>query len=577
MKVVMLFLSACVLAFVRSFGAIFSPIADCDETFNYWEPMHFLLFGFGLQTWEYSPVYCLRSFAFLFPYAAVAKIGMVVHPHISPLTDVTGIQSPKIFSFYALRLVQSLMSCFAETYLIEATYDRFGASAAWFLLLFLISSAGLFRSAAEFLPSSFAMICLCVAVSAWMKNKFFVAVFFVALATLLGWVFAAALAVPMAIHMVLQRNGLATFVRNAFTCGFLVLAYMVPIDSFLYGKLAIPPLNHILYNVFPEEGTGSHIFGVENWSFYVINLFLNCNFAAALVIGFPIVVFVAWLASVYDASGVQLWERIIFLSPAYVALAVFLPQPHKEERFLAPCYPLIALVAAVAMSDCLRTLSRPHEKQIVNGRGIIRVLILFSTMVVVVLSCAAGFSRALMQVTSFRAPLSVYQDLSQIELNTVGNLTKQGHEINICVGKEWYRFPSSFFLPDRHFRLRFVRSSFTGLLPKPFAEHVNGTRLIPSGMNPYNREDPRQFFEWQNEGGCHYFVDFDLSHRSESPTYEDIPIPVEGRHVILRKRFLDSDESKPGYRAFALPKSESKLVYGEYRIIRNSALLPPMR
>ena len=38
---------------VRLVSAIALPVADCDETFNYWEPSHFLLYGYGLQTWEY--------------------------------------------------------------------------------------------------------------------------------------------------------------------------------------------------------------------------------------------------------------------------------------------------------------------------------------------------------------------------------------------------------------------------------------------------------------------------------------------------------------------------------------------
>jgi len=29
------------------------PIPDCDETFNYWEPTHMMMYGRGLQTWEY--------------------------------------------------------------------------------------------------------------------------------------------------------------------------------------------------------------------------------------------------------------------------------------------------------------------------------------------------------------------------------------------------------------------------------------------------------------------------------------------------------------------------------------------
>ena len=37
------------LAVVRVYAAFRCPIADCDETFNYWEPTHYLMYGFGLQ------------------------------------------------------------------------------------------------------------------------------------------------------------------------------------------------------------------------------------------------------------------------------------------------------------------------------------------------------------------------------------------------------------------------------------------------------------------------------------------------------------------------------------------------
>ena len=37
-------------------------VPDCDEVFNYWEPLHFLHHGFGLQTWEYAPEFSLRSY-----------------------------------------------------------------------------------------------------------------------------------------------------------------------------------------------------------------------------------------------------------------------------------------------------------------------------------------------------------------------------------------------------------------------------------------------------------------------------------------------------------------------------------
>ena len=48
---------------VRVLAALWSPILDCDEVYNYWEPTHYLLYGHGGQTWEYSPDYAVRSYA----------------------------------------------------------------------------------------------------------------------------------------------------------------------------------------------------------------------------------------------------------------------------------------------------------------------------------------------------------------------------------------------------------------------------------------------------------------------------------------------------------------------------------
>jgi len=37
----------------RLLSVYFNIVHDCDEVFNYWEPLHYLLYGYGLQTWEY--------------------------------------------------------------------------------------------------------------------------------------------------------------------------------------------------------------------------------------------------------------------------------------------------------------------------------------------------------------------------------------------------------------------------------------------------------------------------------------------------------------------------------------------
>lgn len=58
----------------RLCSAIWSHVSDCDETFNYWEPIHYLVYGQGLQTWEYSPEFALRSYTYLLLHGVPAWI-----------------------------------------------------------------------------------------------------------------------------------------------------------------------------------------------------------------------------------------------------------------------------------------------------------------------------------------------------------------------------------------------------------------------------------------------------------------------------------------------------------------------
>lgn len=45
-----------VLLAARTVSARLNLVHDCDEVFNYWEPLHYLIFGHGMQTWEYRRV-----------------------------------------------------------------------------------------------------------------------------------------------------------------------------------------------------------------------------------------------------------------------------------------------------------------------------------------------------------------------------------------------------------------------------------------------------------------------------------------------------------------------------------------
>lgn len=42
--------------------------------FNYWEPLHYLYKGYGFQTWETSPQYAIRSWAYTILWLLPSKI-----------------------------------------------------------------------------------------------------------------------------------------------------------------------------------------------------------------------------------------------------------------------------------------------------------------------------------------------------------------------------------------------------------------------------------------------------------------------------------------------------------------------
>ena len=71
----------CLLIIILSYRTSTLPsnlLTDCDEVYNYYEPLHFVLYGYGLQTWEYAEEYALRTYAYLMPAAGVVKAVTVV-------------------------------------------------------------------------------------------------------------------------------------------------------------------------------------------------------------------------------------------------------------------------------------------------------------------------------------------------------------------------------------------------------------------------------------------------------------------------------------------------------------------
>ena len=250
----------------------------------------------------------------------------------------------------------------------------------------------------------------------------------------------------------------------------------------------------------------------------------------------------------------------MFLSPFYMWLGIFTLQPHKEERFMYPAYPFIALNAALALHIVLNAFGSPDPKTLIGK--IPAKLKLALVMAFMLLSFDLGVARIVGLYTAYSAPLKLYEPLGAGVFGQEEGLGTRGD--NVCFGKEWYRFPSSYFLP-RDMRAKFVRSEFRGLLPGEFSEaRVGsgfglwpGTWLLPSGMNDRNEEDLGKYVDLRQ---CAFLVDTQYTGRAEEalpPNEPDYVADVDNWDVVKCEHFLDAANTHLLARVLWVPDLEA--------------------
>ncbi|XP_019620382.1 PREDICTED: alpha-1,2-mannosyltransferase ALG9-like isoform X2 [Branchiostoma belcheri] len=541
-----------VLLSARFCAALLSNISDCDETYNYWEPTHYLMYGKGFQTWEYSPAYGLRSYAYVWLHILPA----LFHSRL--------LKANKVLIFYFIRCVLGFFCALAEAYFYKGICKKFGAHVGRMTLCFLLFSTGMFISSTAFLPSSFSMIWTMVAMAAWWTHYDGVAIFSIAVSAIVGWPFAAALGIPIAVDLVLRRQRVALFCQWVIISLCLVLVPLMMVDTVYYGKLVVAPLNIVLYNVFSDHGPD--IYGVEPWTFYFLNGFLNFNIVFLMgLVAMPLGLFVDNMLKQRSPGYVPTHQLMYTLSPLYIWVIIFFTRPHKEERFLFPVYPLICLCAAVTLASFQKlyhftlTERKRQHYTIASNWVAVGISVLYGLLCV---------SRSVALFQGYHAPLDLYPELSRIVEDPSVHTMDPSREVNLCVGKEWYRFPNSFFLPE-NWQLQFIQSEFRGQLPKPYAPGADGSKVVPTHMNDMNLEETSRYIDLRK---CHYLVDLDLPGETQrEPRYARL---TKDWTVVASQPFLDSARSHPFFRAFFIPfLSKHHTEFTDYNILQNTRLL----
>ncbi|GAO13219.1 hypothetical protein UVI_02025670 [Ustilaginoidea virens] len=544
-------------------AALFAPIQDCDETFNYWEPAHYLSHGYGLQTWEYSPDYAIRSWLYVGLHALVANIRRLL-PQSSKVSFTMEAVTVSVSELYFVRYGLAFVCAVCQTVFFKAIGLTMNGRIAMFFLIVTVVSPGNFHASASFLPSSFAMYMCMLGAASFMNWRGGIktahGIFWFAVAGILGWPFASALSAPYLLEELLlvffgDKDALIEAIVRSFrgvVAALIVLLFDFFINLFFYKKAAVVSWNIVRYNVFSSTG-GPDLYGTEPWTFYFKNLALNFNicFVLALLV-LPLFLLQKLLAP--SGHGFQSGLRtVVLVAPFYMWLAIFTWQPHKEERFMYPVYPFLALNAAISLHMVLAALGSADPKTLAGK--IPARLKLLGVSVAALLALDISLARVLGVYSAYSAPLRVYSKLWPSGNGQPG-LGRQ--EDLVCFGKEWHRFPSSHFLP-KNMHAKFVRSEFRGLLPGEFSEartgfgFWSGTWLPTSGLNDANVEDPGKYVDVR---ACAFLVDtqYPLRRDPPPPNEPDYISDKDAWEIVQCEPFLDAAKTHVLARTLWVPE-----------------------
>ncbi|KAL7249678.1 hypothetical protein ACSBR1_011792 [Camellia fascicularis] len=372
------------LGVLRYMSATSNLIHDCDEVFNYWEPLHFLLYQSGFQTWEYSSQFALRSYLYLLFHKLVG----------GPASWL--FSEEKVRVFYAVRIFLGLLSVITEAALIIALSRKYGKRLACYALAMLCLTSGCFFASTSFLPSSFSMYAISLSSALFLFEKPAMAVAVAVVGVVLGWPFSVLAFLPITICSLISRFKHA-FLAGAVT-SLMLLALSLLVDYYYYRRWTSSVLNLLLYNVL--GGGESHLYGTEGPLYYLRNGFNNFNFCFVLALLF--------LGILPIARKKYAPDLLIVVSPIYIWLAFMSLQPHKEERFLYPIYPLICVAASAVIEsipDFFQDKYNPnHNSLLVTMAKSVRPLVLGLVL-------CSSHARTFSLIHGYSAPLEIYKHL----------------------------------------------------------------------------------------------------------------------------------------------------------------------
>ena len=183
--------------FVYLIAAFVNHIDDTDETYGYFEPLHYLFAGYGMQTWEYSPNFAIRTYAFITPLLgvmSVLKALLVNHPFI-----------PKLAYFSIAKVILGLVTAFSSQTFENSIRSVFGDRQASIFKYLMLLSPGIFYASTSFLPSAVCMSLVMLSFAKLLSKQYFISILYGCIAVLwTGWPFVGVVFLPIGVTILLD-------------------------------------------------------------------------------------------------------------------------------------------------------------------------------------------------------------------------------------------------------------------------------------------------------------------------------------------------------------------------------------
>jgi len=302
------------------------------------------------------------------------------------------------------------------------------------------------------------------------------------------------------------------------------------IDYHYYGEIRFPTWNVFIYNTGLFGGDGINrddLYGVEGVDYYIRNLLLNWNVTALIgILALPCL----WMQRLVRRSSTTTRDNKgvdLVLFPMFLWIGVLFTRPHKEERFLFPIYPMLAIGTAVFLDLVLETFSiAPTILRVWTSRRVSRVVHredatqssrhratshvkLGIGLLILIPTATVSILRSMALVDNYIAPLETYAALYHNAESSQSHLSLEESSRSaplICTGGEWYRFPSSFHIPNNA-RLAFLQSSFGGQLPQQFTKFGSRMESLSIQTGGFNNMNVGSMDRYVDIEDCSYVVE----------------------------------------------------------------------